>query len=530
MRLMNISIRGNGWLGLIAALFFSLAISCGPDSATAPTPQAQTPPADVPYSLELAGFSIDGLPGLHSSVYAGDEHQLIILAGRTNGMHGFPTVRTTGSAPSFPADARNHKVYLVDLANKKLLGSVSVDGLPQKIANQLTSSNAEFALSNGWLYIVGGYGLVNKQNASNPGLTPIYTIPTAMAIDFGALVSAVKSGKPLDASFAAANIATFDDPNLQITGGALKVFNNKMLLILGHTMNGLYTAGGGTMTQTYSSSVRVWEMSATRAGTSVKLTATMNAMVPNHPYGVDPSLDPYHRRDLPVEGAIDAAGNERIVAYGGVFVAGRFDGFVNPVYIDAAAAPAFVNLSVDKTATQLLSQYECAVIPAYSAKAKAMYSTFFGGISQYYWKDGALHHDPANLNINPPIDGLPFINSVSTLKNNYSSGTPATNQYLHLQQSFPPSPAQAPQCAGKPAQYLGAETRFIRAGAVPHYSNEVLKLDNISGPGVIGYLVGGMTADTMYAPANSCASNMIYTVSLDPSKPTATKLLVAPAP
>src|SRR5579871_6123494 len=108
----------------------------------------------------------------------------------------------------------------------------------------------------------------STNRTSNPGLTPIYTIPTAMAIDFGALVSAVKSGKPLDASFAAANIATFDDPNLQITGGALKVFNNKMLLILGHTMNGLYTAGGGTMTQTYSSSVRVWEMSATRAGTS----------------------------------------------------------------------------------------------------------------------------------------------------------------------------------------------------------------------------------------------------------------------
>jgi hypothetical protein len=101
---------------------------------------------------------------------------------------------------------------------------------------------------------------------------------------------------------------------------------------------------------------------------------------------------------------------------------------------------------------------------------------------------------------------------------------------LHLQQSFPPSPTQAPQCAGKPAQYLGAETKFVRAGAVPHYSNEVLKLDDISGQWVIGYLVGGMTADTMYAPPNSCASNMIYTVSLDSSKPTATKRLVAPAP
>src|SRR5258708_464782 len=114
-------------------------------------------PRDVPYSLGLAAFTIDGLPGIHSAVYAGDEHQLVILAGRTNGMHGFPSIRSTSSAPSFPADTRNHNVYLVDLANKKLLGSAPVDGLPQKIANQLTSSNAQFALSNGWLYIVGGY-------------------------------------------------------------------------------------------------------------------------------------------------------------------------------------------------------------------------------------------------------------------------------------------------------------------------------------------------------------------------------------
>lgn len=512
----------------VIKILLAVALFCGAASSAAPSSAPSSSPSDVPYSLSLSGFAIKGLPGLHSAVYAGDDHQLIILAGRTNGMHGFPSVRTTGSAPSFPADARNHNVYLVDLKNKKLLGSASVDNLPQKIANQLSASNTEFALANGWLYIVGGYGLANSVNPSNPGLTPIYTIPTAMAIDFKALVAAVKGGKPLDTAFAAANIATSDDPNLQITGGALKVFNNRMLLVFGHTMNGLYTTGGGTMTQTYSSSVRVWEMSAVHTNSTVTLTVKMDAMVPNNPYGVDPSTDPYHRRDLPVEGAIDGAGKERIVAYGGVFIAGRFDGFVNPVYIDAAAAPAFVKLTEDKNTTQLLSQYECAVIPVYSAKSKAMYSTFFGGISEFYWKDGALHHDPPNLNISPPVDGLPFIDSVSTLKNNYSAATPVSGQYLHLKQTFPPSASQAPQCAGKPAQYLGAETRFIASTAIAHYSNEVLKLDEMKGKPVIGYLIGGMTADTMYAPPNSCASNMIYAVTLDPSQPTATQLLVAP--
>jgi hypothetical protein len=490
--------------------------------------RAANPPAsDIPYSLGLSAFTIDGLPGIHSAVYAGDEHELVILAGRTNGMHGFPSVRTTGSAPSFPPDARNHYVYVVDLTKKKVLGSASVDGLPLKIANQLTASNTQFALANGWLYIVGGYGLYGAVN-SDPGLTPIYTFPTVLAIDFKALVSAVKGKKPLDTAFAAANIGVFDDPNLQITGGALKFFNGRMLLILGHSMNGLYTTGGGTMTQTYSSSVRVWEVSAVHDGAVVQLGAKMDAMVPNNPYGVDPSKDPLHRRDLPVEGAINAQGNERIVAYGGVFVAGKFDGFVNPVYIDAAAAPAFVTVAADNTTTQLLSQYECAVIPAYSAKSKAMYSTFFGGISEYYWKDGALHHDPPNLNITPPVDGLPFIDSISTLKNNYSGSTPVSGQYLHVQQTFPPAPAQAPQCGGKPAQYLGAETRFIRVAGVPHYDNEVIQLDHIGHKTVIGYLVGGMTADAMYAPPNSCASNMIYAVTLDPSQATVTKLLVAP--
>ena len=156
-----------------------------------------------------------------------------------------------------------------------------------------------------------------------------------------------------------------------------------------------------------------------------------------------------------------------------------------------------------------------------------MYTTFFGGISQYYWSNGKLKHDPANLNVVPPIDGLPFINSISTLQTDFSasSTTPTTTDYLHVEESFPP-PAAAPKCGTAAALYLGTETRFVAVEGVPSFNNGVLKLDE-SKAGTIGYLVGGIAATDPY-PAASCASDLLYRVTLDPVKPTKIERLTKP--
>jgi hypothetical protein len=474
----------------------------------------------VPYSISLKDFSIPGLPGLHSFVMAGTANRLLLIGGRTSGLHGFPQNRNAASSPSFPTSAQNDTIYLLDLPNAKLLGQAKVDQLPARVAAQLRATNTQYCVRQEWLYILGGYGV----DPSNP--KSIQTLPYATAIDVQALANAVAGGTPLDAAFASANIAvSADAPNLAVAGGDMKLVGNSFLVVFGHRLDGIYTTGGGTMQQEYTSSVRIFDMQLTRdGGNRPQLSVTFKGQVPTGP--LDPA-NPYHRRDLPVEGAIDGAGKERIVAYGGVFQAGKFDGFLNPVYIDPDAASPGVKLTVDTKALQLLSQYKCAAIPFYSAKQKSVYTTFFGGISQYYWSHGKLKHDPANLNVVPPIDGLPFINSISTLQTDFSASptAPVTADYLHLTVSFPPAAAQ-PKCGTAAAPYLGTETRFVAAEGVPSFDNGVLKLDEASA-GVIGYLIGGIAATNPY-PAASCASDVLYTVALDPAKPTKTVRLTKP--
>jgi len=481
----------------------------------------------IPYSIQLDAFNIPGFPGIHSAVVAGSPDRLIVIGGRTNGMHGFPSNRTTASAPSFPLDGRNTTVYLLDLTQKKLLGQSSTASLPANVASQITASNTQSVLKNGWLYLAGGYGMAGPADPTNPALTPLRTLPSAIAIDFQALANAVEASRPLDAAFAAANIATAADPNLAVTGGDLKTLGNNFLLVFGHRLDGLYTTGGGTISQQYTSAVRVFTMQASRNGTMPQLTVQFQANVPNNPFGVDPSKDPFHRRDLPVEGYINSSGQEGIAAYGGVFKGGNFDGYLEPVYIDAQTAAPGIKVVVNTKAAQLLSQYDCAAIPLYSASAKCMYTTFFGGISEYYWSGGKLHHDKTNLNVVPPIDGLPFIHSISTLKTVYKGTGSTTAQYLHTNQTFSPGGA-APQCSGGiAAPLLGAETKFVSAPSPPHFGNDVIQLDNVKAKTAIGYLIGGIAADKPY-PENTCASNMIFAVTLDPTTATPAQLLKKP--
>src|SRR5262249_4136544 len=152
---------------------------------------------EIPYSLRLEAFTIDGFPGLHSAVMAGSPEMLVVFGGRLNGMHGFPGNRSTTSSPSFPSDSRNTTIYVLDLVKRKLLGQAKVDALPMPIANQFTASNAEYYLQGPWLYVVGGYGLAGAVDPKNPSLTPVRTLPSVIAIDFVTLSNAVITHKPL---------------------------------------------------------------------------------------------------------------------------------------------------------------------------------------------------------------------------------------------------------------------------------------------------------------------------------------------
>jgi hypothetical protein len=502
--------------------------------ATAPLPQPQAT-GDVPYSLGLQAFTIAGFPGLHSFASAGSPDQLVLLGGRTNGLHGFAPSVEAAQAPSFPKTFANDTVYVLDLVNRKLLGQATVTSLPQPYLSQLQATNLEYLLQDGFLYIAGGYG-------PDPATGTMVTLPYLTVIDFAALVKTVTGGGALDAAFAQANMASFQHPALAITGGDLEVQNGSFLLMYGQLFNGEYSGdGGGQVLQEYSNSIRVFSIQATRGANGIALQASFTGSYPNATSGMGPD-NPYHRRDLTIAPALDPSGNPRIGVYGGVFKGGKMQGYVNPLYVTPGSNLG-LNVSEDTSASQLLSQYDCATLQVFSKTNGAMYSTFFGGISQFYWDPSCncLKGDAVNMSTRP-VDGLPFINSVSTFRVTASGSA----QYLHQGAAFPPasSASAAPSCPGSngsvTSQYLGAETKFVAVSGLPS-TNDVILLDSLQGRTVVGYLVGGIAAwcppvngqavPNCYASSQgtSCASNQFYQVTLDPGTATPTVELSAPA-
>lgn len=488
--------------------------------SASPSPGAA---ADVPYSITLAGFSIAGFPGVHSAVVAGSPEKLLVFGGRRNGLHGFPGGHDAAKGPAFPKTEANDTIYALNLTTKQLLGSASVGTLPVKIANQLKATNLQYEILNGWLYVMGGYG----QDPQKGSLT---TLGYVTVINFDALANAVINKQPLDAAFANANIVQFDHLALAITGGDLELLpdgsgGNLFVLAFGQQYDGEYTPGGGLVNQNYADGVRLFKFAGSPKPTSINFVAS----IPNPP---GTQMDPenqFHRRDLTMKASVDTSGNRRLVAYGGVFKGGRFEGFVNPVFVNPGANT--VTVTANTSTSQLMSQYDTAAIQLYDSTAKIIYTTFLGGISQYYWDSttNSLKRDP--VDISKGIDGLPFINSISTLKMPTSNDT--GTQYLHVGQTFAPS-SGIPQCSSGTSTVAaplgGTETKFVIASGVQQVTPGVITLNSITGTPIVGYLIGGIAATTPYsANGVTCASNMFYTVTLNPTQATNTVPLQVPA-
>jgi hypothetical protein len=482
--------------------------------------------ADIPFQLKIQRLTTGALPGLQSMIAVPFEDKLVLMAGRTNGLHAFPGQSRATANPAFPKQQANDRAFLVQQGTGEVLATASVLGLPQNVVQQLTASNTQFAVSgDGVLYVAGGYGYA-------PTGQGMLTLQQAMAVSLADLVTAIRNDA-LDAQFAASSIYVGSHPALAITGGSMQpadpLNQQGFLLIFGQQFDGVYSTGGGVAVQNYSESVRQFTFTPGASGaTSGKPTGalTVNLMAVEPPISRDrppEATAQFHRRDLTVLPLLSPDGDERIGAFGGVFVPGQMAGFVNPVLIDASASAPGFSLNVDKAATQWLSQYEAAALPIHSQREHATYVTLFGGISQYYWKDGKLAHDAPNFNINPPVDGLPFINSISTLKMLRAG----TSQFLHKGQAFPPAGLE-PVCgtASSPAPYLGAETVFVPSPAVLD-PNGYIQLDAIQASTVVGYLVGGIAALAPYPGDQTCASTSYYAVTLIPNEPTASVRLQA---
>ena len=238
-------------------------------------------------------------------------------------------------------------------------------------------------------------------------------------------IISVTTNQPLNAAFATANIVQFDHPALAIAGGELELLpgasgENNFVLAFGQNYAGEYTTGGGLVNQIYSDGVRVFQFTYPASSAKPSALNFIGAIPdPTQNQFVTPD-SPFHRRDYTLKASIDSNGNRRLAAYGGVFKGGRMEGFLNPVFISPSGNS--VTLTPNNT-NQAMSQYATASVQLYDKSGQMMYTTFFGGISQYYWDaaTNALKRDTVDLKAG--IDGLPFINSVSTLAMSTSTDT-----------------------------------------------------------------------------------------------------------
>ena len=106
---------------------------------------------DVPFVVKLEPVIPEGFKGLQSYAWAKHEDKVLLIGGRTDGLH-----RRQPFA-SFNKKYNNTELIVLDLKKEKVWKK-SILSLPAALAEQLQSSNMEFFQQGNQLLIIGGYG------------------------------------------------------------------------------------------------------------------------------------------------------------------------------------------------------------------------------------------------------------------------------------------------------------------------------------------------------------------------------------
>lgn len=396
----------------------------------------------APFQIVLEPMNIIGLGGLQAFAWGQHDGKWLIIGGRLDGLHH----RQPFAA--FDAAGHNNQLIVVDpIAQQKW--SAPLSSLPIGLQEQLSSTNMEFFQQGDYLYLAGGYGY-STISADH------ITYPNLSAVKIPEVINAVINGTSFATDF-----RQITDTMFAVTGGYLNKINDTFYLTGGQKFIGRYNPmgpnNGPGFIQVYTNSSRKFTISDD--GTT---------LVVNHlPAIVDATN--LHRRDYNVVPQIMPTGQEGLTAFSGVFQVGVDLPFLNCVNIDSTGH------TVNNAFSQYYNHYHCAHIPLYSASNNEMHSIFFGGIAQYYDSLGILVQD----------NNVPFVKTIARVTRD-ASGTMAEYKL----------PIEMPTL-------LGAGSEFIPIDTVPHYSNEVFKLDDFTADTTLaGYIYGGIS---------STAANIFFT-------------------
>ncbi len=407
-----------------------------------------------PFQIVLEPLNITGLGGLQAFAFGQHNGKWLIAGGRLDGLH-----RRQPFA-AFDVAGNNNQLIVIDPVTQQKW-TAPITSLSVALQEQLSSTNMQFHQDGNMLYLIGGYGY-------HTATTSRKTFDNLTAIDVPAVINAVVAGTAINAYF-----RQISDTLFAVTGGHLKKINDTYYLVGGNRFDGNYNPmGNPTYTQVYTNAIRKFNL--TDNGTTITIT---------HLPEIIDAVN-LHRRDYNVVPQIMPDGAEGITAFSGVFQPTVDLPFLNCVNIDSTG------YVVNNAFQQYYNHYHCAVLPLYSASNNQMHNVFFGGIAQYYDSAGILVQD----------NNVPFVKTIARVTRN-SNGVMAEYKL----------PVEMPSL-------LGAGAEFIPLVTVPHFSNEVIKLDSLTADSnLVGYIYGGIssTAPNIFftnTGTQSSASSQIFKV------------------
>jgi hypothetical protein len=424
----------------------------------------------TPFSVAIEPMNIENLGGVQSYTWGQHGGKWLIVGGRLDGLH-----RRQPFA-AFDQAGNNTQLIVIDPATKQKW-TTSLSSLPAAMQEQLSSTNMEFHQEGTRLYTLGGYGY----SATAGDHT---TFGYLTAIDVPATINAVIKGTSITPYF-----RQIADAQFAVTGGHLKKIYDTYYLVGGQKFIGRYNPMGPNdgpgFIQEYTDAIR--KFTIIDNGTSLSISHISTTTDINY----------LHRRDYNAVPQILPNGEEGVTAFSGVFQTTINLPFLHSVNIDSTG------FSVNPNFSQYYNHYHCANIALFSASQNEMHTVFFGGIAQYYDSAGILVQD----------NDVPFVKTIARVSRD---GSGALTEYK--------LPIEMPSL-------LGAGSEFIPIEDIPHYNNDVVKLDDITtDKTLIGYIYGGIssTAANIFftnTGTQSSASSQIFKVYLTKSKTNGIDLL-----
>lgn len=408
------------------------------------------------YQVQLNPINIPNFPGIHSYAFGQDNGKWLIIGGRIDGIHARQPFN------AFPANSNNTNIYVVDIATNQFW-SASVNSLPTALNEQLQATNFNFYQDEDTLYVVGGYAFSQTANDH-------ITFNKLTSINVPNLINDIINGTPI-----ASNFKQIADENLAVNGGQLGKIGTTFYLVGGHRFDGRYNPmNNPTFTQTYTNSIKKFKIDNSGSQLSISNYEEITDAV--H----------LHRRDYNLVPQVFPNGELGYTIASGVFQINVDLPFLYPVDIKESGYVPQTSFN------QYLSNYHSAKVGLYDVAENRMHNLFFGGISQYYYNGTTLIQDT----------NVPFVTTISRTTR------------------FADGSLQEYQLPEKMPGLKGASAEFIPNENLPHFSNEVIKLNDITvDEFVIGHIVGGLNSASLNPfsvnqTSTTSANTTIYEVKL----------------